>query len=620
MPETDDKATRMAAADIKNADLASLASELRREILETVSRQGGHLASNLGVVELMVALHAVFDFPKDRLFFDTGHQCYAHKILSGRRELFMHLRSADGCSGFPLRDESPYDSFGAGHSGTAISAALGFAAARDRNGGEEKIIAIVGDGAMGCGSSLEGLNNISVTTKNFILILNDNKMSIAPNVGAISKFLNRIISGRHYNAMKASFADLVGRFLGQNMRRRAGRIELALKSMFIHGNMFEDLGLKYIGPVDGHDVNSLVGMLERIKSIKEPVILHVITKKGMGYAPAEENPSKFHGTKPFDLATGKPLKQSSSCTFSSSFGSALTALMSEDESITAITAGMPGGTGLEGFAREYPKSFYDVGIAEGHATVFSAGLAAAGLKPVFAVYASFSQRAFDYAFHDVFLQRLPVLFCLDRAGVVEDGPTHHGIQDIGFWRMMPGVKIMQPCDGDELAMMLKFAFGIAPAVIRYPSGAADSILERHSPIELGKAEVISKGESDVAIWGVGRELKTALAAAEQLKAKGIAADVVNARFVLPFDSELMRRQVESGKTVCIIEDHVVEGGFGSIAVDELPECAGRIIKFGWPNSGVGWGSTAVLREKHGMTAECIADRIAMLYNNKVERQ
>ena len=616
MPWTTDKATQGAdVSDIKTDDLVSLASDLRREILETVSRQGGHLASNLGVVELMVALHAVFDFPKDRLFFDTGHQCYAHKLLSGRRELFRHLRDSDGCCGFPLRDESEYDSFGAGHSGTAISAALGFAAARDRKGGNEKVIALVGDGAMGCGSSLEGLNNISVTTKNFILILNDNKMSIAPNVGAISKFLNRIISGRHYNAFKATFAELVGRFLGQGMRKRAGRLELALKSMFIHGNLFEDLGLKYIGPVDGHDVNSLVTMLERIKSFRQPVILHVITKKGMGYAPAEDNPSKFHGTKPFDLATGKPLKPSSSPTFSSAFGSALCALRKEDDAIVAITAGMPGGTGLEGFAKEYPESFHDVGIAEGHATVFSAGLAAAGLKPVFAVYASFSQRAFDYAFHDVFLQRLPVLFCLDRAGIVEDGPTHHGIQDIGFWRLMPGAKVMQPCDGQELAMMLEFALGIAPAVIRYPSGGAEELLERHSSIELGKAEVVAEGSSNLAIWGVGRELKTALAVAELLKPKGISPDVVNTRFVLPFDRELMKGQIEVGKTVCIIEDHVAEGGFGSIVMDELPQGAGRILKFGWPSNGVGWGRTAMLREKHGMTPEKIAEAIIRIDGN-----
>jgi len=361
--------------------------------------------------------------------------------------------------------------------------------------------------------------------------------------------------------------------------------------------------------VDGHDVHSLVAMLERIKSIRQPVILHVITKKGMGYAPAEENPSKFHGTKPFDIASGKPLKPSSSLTFSSAFGSALSALRKEDEQIIAITAGMPGGTGLEGFAKEYPDSFYDVGIAEGHATVFSAGLAAAGLRPVFAVYASFSQRAFDYAFHDVFLQRLPVLFCLDRAGIVEDGPTHHGIQDIGFWRLMPGVKVMQPCDGQELAMMLKFALGITPAVIRYPSGVADGLLGQHSPIELGKAEVVAEGSSDFAIWGVGRELKTALAVAELLKSKGISPDIVNARFVLPFDHELMKSQVESGKTICIIEDHIVEGGFGSIAMDELPQCAGNILKFGWPNNGVGWGKTATLREKNGMTPEAIAARI-----------
>ncbi len=613
MPFTLDNVTPYKSlSELSGGDLASLASDIRREILETVSRQGGHLASNLGVVELMVALHAVFDFPKDRLFFDTGHQCYAHKLLSGRREQFQRLRAADGCCGFPLREESPFDSFGAGHSGTAISAALGFAAARDRTGGKEKIIVLVGDGAIGCGSSLEGLNNISVTTRNFILVLNDNKMSIAPNVGAISKFLNRIISGRHYNAFKSSFADLVGKLFGQRMRKRAGRMVVALKSLFIHGNLFEDLGLKYIGPVDGHDLESLVKMLERIKSIQEPVVLHVITQKGMGYAPAEENPSKFHGSKPFDMTTGKSLKPPAPVTFSSAFGHALTELRADDEMIVAITAGMPGGTGLEEFAKAYPKSFFDVGIAEGHATVFSAGLAAAGLKPVFAVYASFSQRAFDYAFHDVFLQHLPVLFCLDRAGIVEDGPTHHGIQDIGFWRMMPDVKIMQPSDGQELAMMLKFAFGIAPAVIRYPSGAADNLLKAHCPIELGKAEVVERGKSNVAIWGVGRELKTALAVAEILKGRGVSPEVVNARFVMPFDSELMKREIDADNTIYIIEDHVSDGGFGSIAVDELPQCAGRIVKFGWPNGGVGWGNTNVLRDKHGMTPEAIAERIVRL--------
>ena len=595
-------------------ELKQLAGELRQELLTTVSRQGGHLASNLGVLELVLALHYVFDLSQDRLFFDTGHQCYVHKILSGRFQAFQKLRATDGCCGFPLRAESPFDAFGVGHSGTAISAALGYAFARDRRNSSENVIALVGDGALGSGCSLEGLNNIAVTTKRFLLVLNDNKMSIAPNVGAISRFLNRIISGYHYNSTKQLLSSLVKSIplVGKRLQHLANKMEYALKSFLIHRNMFGDLGLKYIGPVDGHNLDELIPMLYRIKKLEVPVVLHVLTQKGKGYAPAEASPSSFHGVQPFNIADGSNLKKASSITFSKAFGEAMLQERKADASIVAITAGMPDGTGLKPFSKEYPESFVDVGIAEECGTSFAAGLASAGYKPVFALYASFSQRAFDFFFTDAWLQKLPVVLCLDRAGVVADGPTHHGIMDIAFWRTMPGIIMMQPSDENEVSAMLHFAIASGkPAILRYPSGSASNLLDKeaHEALTLGKAEVIDEGSSPLAIWAVGRELETAMKVSDILAQNGLYPSVVNARFVLPFDKELMKRQLHEGTQIVIIENHLTTGGFASIVRDELPEAASSIQAFGWQEEDVPWGDVRQLRERYGLTPEAIADSI-----------
>ncbi|MBR0460254.1 MAG: 1-deoxy-D-xylulose-5-phosphate synthase [Victivallales bacterium] len=593
--------------DLSLDELRELAADIRREILETVARQGGHLASNLGTVELELALHTVFDFHKDRLFFDTGHQCYTHKLLTGRRQTFQKLRATDGCSGFPVRAESSEDAFGAGHSGTAISAALGYASALDRQGDDGHVIALVGDGALGCGSSLEGLNNLSVTTKRFLLILNDNKMSIAPNVGAISRFLNHVISARSYNFIKGACSDFIRGIplVGPHLREFATRLDLAVKSLFLRGRMFSDLGLRYIGPVDGHDLDSLITILNRLKNLRGPILLHTFTTKGRGYPLAEQNPSFFHGTGPFDLATGKSTKASPAVTFSQTFGDIVCEARQKDSRILAITAGMVDGTGLKRFAKEYPEGFFDVGIAEGHGSCFAAGLAAAGMRPVVAIYASFIQRAFDYVFHDACLQNLPVVFCLDRAGAGVDGPTHHGILDFAFWQALPNLAVLQPSDAEELRQMFQLALQREhPVVLRYPAGDASNVVPNHAPLEWGKAEVLREG-TRVALWAVGRECVTACKVADCLADAGISVTVVNARFTRPFDEALMRRQASSGMLLVTLEDHVVDGGFGAFASAQLSL---PILKFGWRELP-SWGSVAASREKQGLLPEQIAHSI-----------
>ena len=606
-------------ADLSPADLRALADDVRSTILTTVARQGGHLASNLGTVELELALHTVFDFQRDRLFFDTGHQCYTHKLLSGRTKAFEHLREHDGCCGFPLRCESPQDAFGAGHSGTAISAALGCAAAFDRIGSDAHVVALVGDGALGCGSSLEGLNNLAVTTKRFLLVLNDNKMSIARNVGAISKLLNSIISARSYNAIRNFSRTLVRGipFVGERLKGVISRLEQSVKSLFLKSQMFSELGLRYIGPVDGHNLEDLITILRRLKDMQGPLLLHVFTTKGKGYQPAELHPDCFHGVSAFDVGTGKPLKEKQAVTFSAAFGKKLVELRQTDDRIVAITAGMVGGTGLTSFAHSFPQSFFDTGIAEGHAASFAAGLAANGFHPVFAVYASFAQRAFDYVFHDACLQSLPVLFCLDRAGTGSDGPTHHGILDFAFWQALPNLAVLQPSDADDLAAMMEAALARRhPVVIRYPAGDASPLLPAHEPLQWGRAEVVRKGQAPLAIWAVGRELATALEVARLLDKQGMAATVVNARFTLPFDRALMEQQARTGARIAVIEDHVVAGGFGSFAAAEtgLP-----ILRFGWPRQLPGWGDVKHHRHIAGLMPDDIAKSLLEHFNSKEAR-
>lgn len=597
------------------AALPALAEEIRQELLAVVSRHGGHLASNLGVVELVMALHYVFDFSEDALVFDTGHQCYVHKILTGRRESFQRLRQADGCCGFPLRSESIYDCFGTGHSGTGISAALGLAAARDSVRGQHKVLTILGDGALGCGSSFEGLNNIAVTTEDFILVLNDNKMSISPNVGAFSRCLSRVISTTSYNRFKAFCRAALLRvpFAGSRLKSWVSHLEDATKYLLLPSAIFEELGLRYLGPLDGHDLPELIRSFQRIKRLQQPLLVHVLTTKGKGYPPAEDKPDCFHSTSAFDLNKDQAPPKSASLTFSRAFGQALMALREEHPELMAITAGMPGGTGLLEFSRRYPESFFDVGIAEGHAVAFAAGLAAADRLPVFAVYASFVQRAMDYVFHDVCLQKLPLLLCLDRAGVVQDGATHHGIQDLAFWRTLPNLAVLQPCDAEELQTLLSLALTRQHAVIlRYPAGSATALAESHADCVWGQAEMLREG-GKLALWAVGREVETALAVADILAAQALQITVVNARFVMPFDHALMRRQLDAGMRVVTLEDHNVASGFGSIAKEFFADHAGAgIVKLGWPNEILGWGNPADLRKRHGLTAAAIAETLREL--------
>jgi 1-deoxy-D-xylulose-5-phosphate synthase len=605
-------------ADLKKLsqkELLTLACEIRKELIDVIAENGGHLAPNLGVVELTIALHTVFNAPEDKLVWDVGHQAYIHKLLTGRRELFKTLRQDDGCLGFLSRDESEYDSFGAGHAGTAISAAVGIAAARDQRGGKESVIAIVGDGSLNCGVSLEGLNNVSDITDNLIIILNDNKMSISPNVGAMARYLNRIISARPYNSIKASIRKLVRSIplIGNDITHKIARLEEAAKSMFVPGVIFEELGLRYIGPVDGHNIEELTRVLNVIKDFKKPTIIHVLTEKGRGYQPAEAAPEKFHGLSSFDPDTGLVTKSSDVVTFSNAFGNSLCELAEKNSNVVAITAAMCDGTGMTEYAQRFPDRFYDVGIAEEHAVVFAAGLAIEGYRPVVAMYSSFLQRALDYVFHDVCLQKLPVIICTDRSGVVGDGPTHHGIHDLSFLRTLPGLAIMSPSDECELRSMLFAAYSHnAPVIIRYPRASGSGKKCKDIEMPWGKAEVIREG-TDIAIWGVGKEVETALEVADILKKKKINAAVVNTRFLKPFDSELLIKQAEA-MPIATIEDYQIIGGLGAIADSVLVNIKHNGVQhFGWGDEIIPHGTISGIRKKYNLTPEKIADKLGLLF-------
>lgn len=608
--------------DVSRLDMAclpQLAQEIRLELLEVISRTGGHLASNLGVVELTIALLRAFNPPQDKVVMDTSHQGYVYKLLTGRRELFKSLRQDDGCCGFLNREESEYDHFGAGHAGTAISAALGFAAARDNFGSDEKVIAIVGDGAMGNGISLEGLNNIVESTHDIVLILNDNKMSIGENVGALSRYFNRIISGHFYNQMKDATARAVDKIptVGRPLRRGIRRVIEGTKSIFLPGGLFEDFGLKYVGPIDGHNIEELVHTFESVASLHEPVLIHVLTEKGRGYKFAKELPEVFHGTGKFDTTSGLPIAASGDSgakpvSFSEAYGNGLERLMKKDDRVVTITAGMCKGTGADKVREVFPKRFYDVGIAEEHAAVFAAGLAAAGMRPIVGVYATFMHRAVDCVLHDICLQNLPVVFCLDRAGVVQDGPTHHGIHDLAFWVAMPNLNVMQPMDARELEAMLKLAVTTgAPTIIRYPKGAADSVPDcAWTPLQLGEAMTLREG-TDVALWSLGRDCVNALEIAATLEKQGVSAAVVNPRFIAPFDTGLLFEQAAK-MPVVTLEDHSLAGGLGELISLKLARAGHPSpLNLGWP-AGVfiPHGSDAGLREKYDLTNAAMVRKIS----------
>ena len=602
-------------ARLNGEQLKELCSELRAEIVSTVSKNGGHLAPSLGVVELTVALHKVFDTPKDKLVWDVGHQSYAHKLLTGRRKLFHTLREFGGISGFTSRSESEYDPIGAGHAGTSISAALGLAAARDRRGSDEKVVAIIGDGSLICGLALEALNNVRSTTNNFIIVINDNKMSISKSVGAIPNYLNRIITGKSYNHFKA-FAKMAVKRIpgGEDIVGSIQRIEEATKSLFVPGVFFEDLGLRYIGPIHGHNINELIETFKSVKDFNRPVIVHVITEKGCGCEYAKEAPEKFHGVSNcIDPDTGEVLPPGSRGELvSSAFGAAVLELSERHPEFVAVSAAMRMGTGLLEFANKHPDRFFDVGIAEEHAVVFAAGLAAGGMRPVVALYASFLQRALDCVFHDVCLQKLPVIICADRAGIVEDGPTHHGIHELSFLLNMPNLSVLSPRDEVELKEMLFAAYDKAePVVIRYPRGSSPKLApppERKS-LDWGHAEKLEDGK-DLAIWAAGREAFTALEVAKTLKESfGIETTVMNVRFLKPFDKEALLEQAAK-MPIATIEDCQIFGGLGSLADSALNGVQHKGLKhFGWGDETIPHGDVNIIRERAGMDAKSIADAI-----------
>jgi len=598
--------------------LEKLAGEIREKIIGTISRNGGHLAPNLGVVELAIALHRVFHAPEDKIIWDVGHQCYPHKLLTGRAGEFDTIRRTGGLSGFTRTGESPYDCFGAGHAGTAISAAMGFSAAESLSGGHDHVVAVVGDGALICGISLEALNNLRSTCRKLIVVLNDNKMSISESIGAIPNYLNRIITGRNYNRFKALAKMMVHRLPGgTSVIGNIQNLEASLKNLFVPGIFFEELGIRYIGPIDGHKLPELIRTFERIKDFTRPVLVHVVTEKGRGCDFASEDPEHFHGTGAFHPDTGKS-DRTPGDTFSAAFGRALTELTETDPRVVSVTAAMASGCGItDEYRQKFPDRFFDVGIAEEHALVFASGLAAAGFRPVVAIYATFAQRALDCIFHDAALQDLPVMICLDRAGIVEDGPTHHGIHDLGFLRSIPNLAILLPRSEAELQAMMEEAHRrqTGPVVIRYPKGASGySPDDRPAPLEWGRAEIRRQG-TDLVLWAAGRETKTAEETSDILKEKyGISAAVVNTRFLRPFDRETFLSFAEH-MPVATLEDHVKEGGLASQAAELLAESSAasrsRLFPFGWSAGEVlPHGKTADIRQSRGMTPRQIAETLA----------
>lgn len=591
---------------------ALLACEIRDELVEIVSTNGGHLAPNMGVVELTIALHSVFDTPKDKLIWDVGHQGYVHKMLTGRRDALKRLRCDGGCLGFLSRDESEYDVFGAGHAGTAISAALGVAVARDKRDGDEHVVAIVGDGSLNCGISLEGLNNAAECTRKLIVVLNDNEMSIAPNVGSMANYLHKLISARSYNSFKAFVRRLVRTIprVGDDITRKIAKLEEAAKSVFVPGVIFEELGFRYLGPVDGHDIHTMIDTFDVVREFERPVLVHVITEKGRGYHLAENAPEKYHGLSPFNPETGESMRSSVSQTFSSVFGREMLRLAGKREDVVAITAGMRAGTGLTSFSEEFPNRFFDVGIAEEHAVVFAAGLATDGVVPVVAMYATFLQRALDCVYHDVCLQNLPVVICVDRAGIVDDGPTHHGILDLAFLLELPNLSILAPRDAIELSWMLEAACGRqSPVVIRYPKSVADEIEGRSERIkEWGRSETLREGD-DLVIWALGRECDTALEVAAILEENDVAAAIVDAKFLKPFDKDRLRRQAET-TPITTIEDGHVAGGLGGLVAFILENVRHNgIYHFGWNDNIPSHGTIEGIRESRGLSADAIADKL-----------
>lgn len=615
--------------DIKKLDeeqLKELSGEIRQFLIEKISRTGGHLASNLGVVELTMALHLTLDFPEDKLIWDVGHQSYTHKLLTGRKDGFDDLRKYGGMSGFPKRKESACDAFDTGHSSTSISAGLGYVAARELRGEKHSVVSVIGDGALTGGMAYEALNNASRLKSNFIIVLNDNNMSISENVGGMSKYLNGLRTAQAYTGLKKGVEDTLKRIPGTGDRivNQIRKTKSGIKQLFVPGMFFEDMDITYLGPVDGHDIRKLVKVLSEARRVDRAVLVHVITKKGKGYAPAEENPARFHGLGPFDIETGEPVGAEETDSYTQVFSKVLVDIAKRDDKVAAITAAMADGTGLSAFSRRFPERFFDVGIAEEHAMTFAAGLAAGGMKPVFAVYSSFLQRAYDQTLHDVCLQDLPVVVAVDRAGLVgSDGETHQGVFDLSFLSTIPNMTVISPKNRWEMADMLRFAFDFGhPVAIRYPRGVAyEGMKKFRAPIEYGKSEVLYE-EEDIVVIFVGHMAELADRVRRGIKDTGYSCSLVNARFVKPLDTSLLEELAKDHRLFVTIEENVLTGGFGEQVADYISR-AGldvRVRSIGISDEYVEHGNVEVLRKEVGLDKDVIVKQAVADYLTIKEKE
>ena len=606
---------------LREQDLPQLAQEVRDELIKVLSQTGGHLGPNLGVVELTIALHRVFNTPNDRFVMDVSHQGYVHKMLTGRLDRFGTMRQFGGLNGFLLRSESEHDCYGAGHAGTALSAALGMAVGRDLRGGDENIVVVAGDAAFTCGISYEALNNVKAHTKRFIVVLNDNEWSIAKNVGAIANYLNTIATSPTFAHLHEKARRFVESVAGKSVAEFAHKVEESFKSLLVPSVIFEELGLRYYGPIDGHDIPLLIRTFEFLKTQDEPVLLHILTQKGKGYAPALKQPDKFHGLGKYKIESGETAPTPTP-TYSEIFGKTLAKFADTNRKLVAITAAMPSGTGLSHFAKAHPDRYYDVGIAEEHATLFACGLATQGLQPFLAIYSTFFQRAYDMAIHDIAIQNLNVKLCMDRAGLSgDDGPTHHGLFDIGYLRHVPNWVHMQPKDEDEFVDMLwtMLHYNSGPIAVRYPRGSGTGAKIKAEPklLEIGKAEVVQHGR-DVAIFGLGAMFEIAEEAARKLEEKGVSVALINPRWIKPMDTGTLEFFARSVEVVCTIEDHVLHNGFGCAVMEHLHSqmINTPVVRIGWPDQFIEHGAVPILRKKYGITADALVEKVLPLLQKK----
>jgi 1-deoxy-D-xylulose-5-phosphate synthase len=611
-------------ADIKalnEADLPQLAQEVRDTLIDVLSKTGGHLGPNLGVVELTIALHRVFETPKDKFVFDVSHQGYVHKMFTGRLDRIHTMRQYEGLNGFLLRSESEHDCYGAGHAGTALSAGLGMAVGRDLRGGDEHVVVVAGDAAFTCGISYEALNNARSQTKRFIVVLNDNEWSIAKNVGAIASYLNAIVASPTYAGLHDKARRFVEYIAGKTAVHLAHKFEEGVKNLLVPSVIFEELGLRYYGPIDGHDIPLLTRTFEFLKTQDEPVLLHILTKKGKGYDPAIAKPDKFHGLGKYKVESGETAP-SPTPTYSEYLGKTLSKFADSNQKIVAITAAMPSGTGLGLFQAQHPTRYFDVGIAEEHAALFACGMATQGLKPFLTIYSTFMQRAYDMIIHDIALQNLNVALCMDRAGLSgDDGPTHHGLFDIGYLRHVPNIVHMQPKDEDEFIDMLwtMANYNGGPIAIRYPRGPGTGAQPKASPklLEIGKAEVVQHGR-DVAIFGLGNMFEVAVEAAHKIEEQGISVALINPRWIKPLDTGTLEFFARGCEVICTIEDHVLHNGFGSAVMEHLHEqmINTPVVRIGWPDHFIEHGTIPILRKKHGLTADALVEKVLPLLKQK----